>query len=293
MQKFFKLPWTKEKVDQLIEWWPHFGTNVMANILQLKRTQVKAKSDKLKLKILPKEQRLCSCCKLNFQYSRAAGLKCKNCFSKRRREIRIEYDSNLDQETILVNWFKRIMRTIRYRSKQTDLSIDYLMSLWNNQNGKCFYSNLSMTPPKYGEGRNMFSPSIDKIDPNKDYIVGNVVWATWACNAGKNEWSIDEYFKICKSVSEHLGSRTGNNDPNNLDNLFALYLKGAIVEHELCENIAQKGPQGLTWIAERIDGLKSMMELTKKKMHDIELEKTEGKIRRSFQMSSQVVKPTV
>lgn len=202
MQKYYRLPWTKEKVETLVEFWPHFGTQFIANLLEIKTSQIKAKVNKLKLKLLPKNQRLCAMCKRDFQFSRWGGIKCKECHLARRKTLRLS-EENLSEEIILERWIKRATNTIRKRSKNSDLDFNYMMDLWKKQNGVCFYSEIKMIPPKYGSGRNMFSASVDRIDSAKDYVVGNVVWAIWACNAGKNEMPVKQYFEICNAVAKN------------------------------------------------------------------------------------------
>ena len=203
MQKFYKHPWTQEKSEQLIKWWPHWGTYVMAPILELKRSQVKAKVNKLKLILLPKNERICTDCKIEFQFNRRGGLKCRKCYSISRRNERIKQDSNLDPKIVLINWFKRVMRTIRYRESSTNLTFDFLNELWDNQNGKCFYSNIEMIPLRYGQKRGPYSPSLERLDSNKGHTIDNVAWVIWGCNAGKNEWSLKQYIDICKAVIYH------------------------------------------------------------------------------------------
>jgi len=44
----------------MAEWWPHFGTYYIADKLRLSRGQVKAKADKMGLRMLPKYERRCA-----------------------------------------------------------------------------------------------------------------------------------------------------------------------------------------------------------------------------------------
>lgn len=199
-QKFYRKPWDKEKVNILIEWWPHFGSYVMADILGIERKQIKAKVNKLKLKLLEKDKRLCVDCKTEFQYARHAGVRCKKCFLARRAKLRSSFDENADEELLLKRFINSALRTLRYRTKGSDLSCEYMLDLWNKQKGKCFYSEVDMIPYKYGKGRNLFSASVDRIDSNLGYFIGNVVWCCWGCNAGKSTMTYQQYFDLCKAV---------------------------------------------------------------------------------------------
>jgi hypothetical protein len=193
--KYYRLPWSKDKVDMLIDMWPHWGTDILAPMLNLRIQQVKSKVNKLKLTLLPKRERKCFECKLDCQVSRACGVFCKTCFSKKRKIIRMNH---IKPKKI---WVGDLLRTIRYRSKEPcDLTLEYLIDLWDNQKGLCFYSLRPMLEPKYGSGRLLSIASIDRIDSSRGYTKGNVVWCIWACNAGKNEMSVSDYILLCEDV---------------------------------------------------------------------------------------------
>lgn len=196
--KYYRHPWTKDKVDLLIHWWPHFGTYGMAPMLGLNRRQVKAKVNKLRLVILPKEKRLCLSCKERYQYARHAGLFCNFCHLLRRKEKRRSSDRPLE------TWIREATNTARHRSREpSDLTTKFMVDLWHRQNGKCYYSGLPMLQPIYGSGRNLYVASIDRIDSKKGYTQNNVVWCCFICNAGKQELTSGEYINLCSQVALH------------------------------------------------------------------------------------------
>lgn len=204
MEIYYRKPWTKEKVEQLIKWWPHFGTYGAAVILNLTRVQVKSKVDRLKLKLLPKNERLCFKCELNYQSKRSYGLLCKKCHLLKRKETR------KNEKTDLHSMAKRTLNTLKYRSKEkSDLDINYLLALWEKQDGKCYYSGIEMIIPSYGISRNPYVASIDRLDSSIGYVKENIVWATWICNAGKNTLTPKQYIELCHTVA--------NKNPSTLD----------------------------------------------------------------------------
>jgi hypothetical protein len=80
-----------------------------------------------------------------------------------------------------------------------------MFDLWQRQQGRCFYSGRKLAVPRYGEGRNLFAPSIDRIDSQQGYVQGNVVWAALACNLGKSVLSVEDYVRVCADVArKHL-----------------------------------------------------------------------------------------
>ena len=201
--KYYRHPWDKEKVELLIEWWPHFGTYGMERIFdEIKRKQIKSKVNKLRLKLLPKNQRLCITCKNGFQFARSGGLKCRECHLSNRRDCRRSKMYSFD------DWMQEMARECRYRSKkrhntESDIDSKYLIKLWNDQDGICFYSGTKMILPKFRRGRACDSASIDRMDSSKAYLKSNIAWCCWGCNAGKSNFSTTEYINLCKAVAKN------------------------------------------------------------------------------------------
>lgn len=194
--KFYRAPWTADLVAELRDGWPHWGTREMSWRLGLKMPQVKSKADKLGLKMLPKGERRCSLCPTGFQSKRQYGLRCHSCHLGLRKRTRREKERTTEQ------WVAAATNTARMRSKiPSDLTTEYMVALWDSQNGLCAYSGLPMVPPKYGAGRNAYGASIDQITPSAGYVEGNVVWCLWAVNSGKSDLPLGEYVAICNAVS--------------------------------------------------------------------------------------------
>ena len=85
--KYYRKPWTKEKVEIMEKWWPHFGTYGAERMLPgLTRTQIKSKATKLGLTLLSKQERLCIECRQRYQYKRDAGLRCEKCHLEKRKK---------------------------------------------------------------------------------------------------------------------------------------------------------------------------------------------------------------
>lgn len=188
--------WNDEDVEKLIMWWPHWGTEKLSEILNISQNRIKSKVDKIQLKILPKEQRLCVLCQENFQLERKYGLYCKVCFNKKRKLVRQSYKKPREL------WMKELLRTLKHRSiEDCNLTLEYLINLWNSQNGKCLYSMMDMREPVfYGKGRAYNAASLDRIDSKRGYIVGNVVWCCWGCNTAKQDFSIEEFIENCGKI---------------------------------------------------------------------------------------------
>ena len=143
------------------------------------------------------------------QYNENGELLCYHC--KKYKPIE-EFDINP------VRWFRDnrdyrcksckkeqyLKRKAISRGKQNlefNITVDYLKYLWNNQNGKCALSNLDMTYI-FNSGRIPTNVSIDKINPSKGYIMGNIQLVCMACNQIKSDLSEKEMYNFCKSIVE-------------------------------------------------------------------------------------------
>ncbi len=179
------------------KWWPHVGTYGVERMLPgLTRSQIKSKATKMGLVLLSKQERLCIDCHEGHQYERYAGLRCRKCHLARRKKVR-------KRPQTLEEWIALLTNTARHRSQvPSDLDTSYMLDLWHKQEGKCYYSGLDLHVHKYGDKRRPLSPSIDRVDSQKGYIKGNVVWSAWICNAGKSTLSVQGYIQICRMVCE-------------------------------------------------------------------------------------------
>jgi len=202
-QHFYRAPWTPERVAFLRAWWPHFGTAPIADELGLTYQQIQSKVNRLRLRLLPRTERLCIACRTHYQAASRRSLLCRTCYLAHRQQQRRQ------QTRALEEWIAGILREAGRRSREPcDLTVADLVALWHQQGARCFYSARPLRVPAYGQGTRPDSPSLDRIDPARGYQVGNVVWALWACNAGKHTLSIEAYIRVCAQVAhQHAADR--------------------------------------------------------------------------------------
>lgn len=82
-----------------------------------------------------------------------------------------------------------------------DLSREFLERLWLEQGGRCFYTGQVISLKR---GHAQFdSASLDKVDPAKGYVIGNVVWTTRSINTSKGHRTAVEYLSLCQRVIAH------------------------------------------------------------------------------------------
>jgi hypothetical protein len=117
--------------------------------------------------------------------------------------------------TDLKRWFSKGLTTTRGYCKRKgdafDLTADYLVELFNSQNGLCALTGRVML---YGsEGVQRDSVSIDRIDHEGGYVIGNVRLVTYQANAARNRFSDDELFAFCEAVLAVRDAHEPNDAP--------------------------------------------------------------------------------
>lgn len=132
---------------------------------------------------------------------------CKDC--QRERYYKQRQRLSEDQELALRYKLQQALKGTRRRSKDknmyTDLTLDYLMYLWEKQKGKCALSGINMTYEFY-KGRVNTNVSVDRIDSTKGYTKDNIQLVTMAANQMKNDLQMDEFISLCKSVINNYES---------------------------------------------------------------------------------------
>lgn len=199
--------WSNDQTNFLKEWWPHFGTGWVAAELGLSKFQVKSKADKLKLCILPKAERLCILCKINKQWDAGEhrkGIRCKECFTMIRKANR-KRQSTARKDKDWPALFNEIARTLRYRNKKLHsstykISAEELSQIFNEQEGRCFYSGVKLEKPK-GERKDYNAISVDRFDSDGAYTPDNIVLCTAGVNTAKMDMDAEYFINLCKLVT--------------------------------------------------------------------------------------------
>lgn len=84
-----------------------------------------------------------------------------------------------------------------------DLDREYLIKLWNEQQGLCAVSGIKMqTESGTREIKNPYRASLDRIDNEKGYIRGNVRFTTHWVNNAKSTWNQQVFEDFVKNISK-------------------------------------------------------------------------------------------
>lgn len=128
---------------------------------------------------------ICSKCELELPVERIA---CNRTFCKACKILEFNEQCNRDIESFL----RRVCTVKRYECKKSgrdfDLTKEFLVDLWNSQNGLCYYTDQPMT---WGYG-NDYLPSalsVDQVVPSKGYTQNNVVLCQAIVNKIKRDYT--------------------------------------------------------------------------------------------------------
>ena len=102
--------------------------------------------------------------------------------------------------------FRRSLNKAKERASKRGLpiSIDkqYIIELFNEQEGKCYYSGLQLNIIKSDKDRvhDPLKMSLDCVDSEKGYIRGNVVWCAYCVNSMKQKMPVEDMIGICRQI---------------------------------------------------------------------------------------------
>lgn len=103
------------------------------------------------------------------------------------------------------SFFRYYLKNARNRFKKSNLTLKDLSDLWNVQNGICPYSGIQLLLSSHGNiiKNPIYAASLDRIDSNKGYEVGNVQWVSRSINYMKNNMTHDQTIELCKLIAKN------------------------------------------------------------------------------------------
>jgi hypothetical protein len=83
-----------------------------------------------------------------------------------------------------------------------ELTRDEIMSMFEEQDGRCFYSDIKLNVVKSDASRthDPFKMSLDCVDPSLGYVKDNVVWCAYCVNALKLKMSKKSMIDVCRAI---------------------------------------------------------------------------------------------
>jgi len=105
-------------------------------------------------------------------------------------------------------YFNRVLGQIKNRAKKKfpdklfNITIDYLEEIFPHKDLRCPVLNLQLKINPNGLGSSPYSPSLDRINNDKGYEKGNVIWVCNKANMIKGYSTPDEIIKVGKFYKE-------------------------------------------------------------------------------------------
>lgn len=124
---------------------------------------------------------------------------CKRCVSKNTRTWQKKLFESHDPADILEGTLYKISQSFHSNAKRRkipyDLSMQDLRDIYNEQDGKCRYTGVSMKLHTDGTAnRDPLLLSIDRLDSTAGYTKKNTVFCCWGCNALKGDHSVQTLY---------------------------------------------------------------------------------------------------
>lgn len=152
-------------------------------------------------------ERMCCNCKRIFpieEFPKATNksghrYRCKECSRKRANEIK---SSNLQV------YFADLLKTSKQSAKKRnidchELDVDFLVSLYNQQEGKCAISGIPMTHVA-GQGVIPTNISMDRIDNSIGYRKDNIQLTCRFINQAKMNMSMEQFTELLHQTFIHM-----------------------------------------------------------------------------------------
>ena len=94
------------------------------------------------------------------------------------------------------------------RPDPDNVSLDYLVTMFDNQEGLCIVSGIKMTWSAGDSGRKPTTISLDRIDNSKGYIPGNVRLVCWMVNAFKGTWTDEQMLTMARAIVKNTDAKS-------------------------------------------------------------------------------------
>ncbi len=85
---------------------------------------------------------------------------------------------------------------------ENTLTIEDLKQLWEEQEGRCKWLNVKISPDDLFISHSPFAPSVDRLDHNKGYHKDNVVLTTRLANRGRGAYTGDDFAERLTTLLE-------------------------------------------------------------------------------------------
>lgn len=127
---------------------------------------------------------------------------CKDCQHIKQRK----YYETGGVEVFIKKIYRHLKRNANSRNIPVEVDSDYLIELYNKQQGKCALTGLNMTHESYASHdnriKNIHNISPDRINSNIGYIKGNIQLVCSIINTMKWDLELKDFIHFCNLISE-------------------------------------------------------------------------------------------
>jgi hypothetical protein len=153
----------------------------------------------------------------NYTKEELYDIKCYDCKYKEKSENKENKRYTVEEFLLCIFKDKKNANDTRNNKRKDDkfkefnLTHEYLIELWNKQNGKCAYSGRNMIYNYSKKDYNYlnYNPekvSIDRIDSSKGYIQGNIVLCCIMSNIMKMDLPYEEFKKWINDIHKNINN---------------------------------------------------------------------------------------
>ena len=216
-----------------------------------KATKKYKKKNKEKIKIYNKNYY-----KLNKDYYRAHNKNYKKSHKEKIRTIGRKSDKKFRSKIItwwmmghsLPYWKNRLKKTRFIKL----LTPEYMEELTRTQMGCCYYTGIPLRPFKEGNkikgtkfplSRRLQQVSIDKLDPKKGYVKGNVVLASQFVNNMKGQCTLNQFKSLISLISKrhNIGKKFQDESFNRIRNkIRKMHVRGVLKDRKRIQKMIGK-----------------------------------------------------
>jgi len=118
-------------------------------------------------------------------------------FHNAKERTRKNVEKNKKNNPMLL-LYRCMVNNSRSRSIYVDIKKEDIENLWEDQQGKCYYTGIDML---YTYGANSpYQVSIDRVDSNKAYTLDNIVLCCQAINLAKRNYPVEIFTQFITKI---------------------------------------------------------------------------------------------
>jgi len=150
---------------------------------------------KLKQGISYKERSTCRTCEAKIAREYMAANKDKRILADKKHREKYYGTIKYHVQEKIATWRKA-------SNIRSNLTVEYLIDLYNKQDGYCHYSNEQMIFGWVNGKVQHNTLSLDRLDPSKGYIQGNLVWCSYLVNTMKQNMTEADFYSLLSKILE-------------------------------------------------------------------------------------------